>query len=82
MAGGKLKNRSKINQGYLASSEPNTTTIASPGYNITPAKQDMNLKSILMMMMEDFQKEIQENAGRQLEAFKEKTQKNPLESYR
>jgi hypothetical protein len=31
----------------------------------------MDLKSLLMMMMEDFKKEIQENAGKQLEAFKE-----------
>ena len=28
-----------------------------------------------MMMMEDFKKEIQENTGKQLEAFKEETQK-------
>ena len=42
-----------------------------------------------MMMIEDFKKdinnslkEIQENTGKQLEALKEKTQKNPLKSYR
>jgi uncharacterized protein YukE len=29
-----------------------------------------------MMMTEDFKKEIQENTGKQLEAFKEKTQKS------
>ena len=81
MAGGKLKNRSNRNQGYLASSEPNSPTVASPGYTITPEKQDMDLKSLLMMMMEDFKKEIQENTGKQLEAFKEETQ-IPLESYR
>ena len=75
MAGGKLKNRSNRNQGYLASLEPNSPTIASPGYTITPEKQDMDLKSLLMMMMEDFKKEIQENTGKQLEAFKEETQK-------
>jgi hypothetical protein len=33
-------------------------TIASPGYTITPEKQDMDLKSILLMMMEDYGKEI------------------------
>ena len=54
MAGGKHKNRSNRNQGYLASSEPNSPTIASPGYIITPKKQDMDLKSLLMMMVEDF----------------------------
>ena len=41
----------------------------------------MDLKSLLMMMMEDFKKEIQENTGKQLEAFKEEMQ-IPLESYR
>ena len=56
MAGGKLKNRSNRNQGYLASSEPNSPTVASPGYTITPEKQDMDLKSLLMMMMEDFRR--------------------------
>ena len=76
MAGGKRNNRSNRNQGYLASSEPNSPTIASPGYTITTEKQDMDLKSLLMMMMEDFKKEIQENTGKQLEAFKEETQKS------
>jgi hypothetical protein len=37
----------------------------------------MDLKTLLMMMMEDFKKEIQENTGKQLEAFKEETQKSP-----
>jgi hypothetical protein len=59
----------------LTSSEPNSLTIASPGYTVTPEKQNMDLKSLLMMMMEDFKKEIQENTGKQLEAFKEETQK-------
>ena len=76
MAGGKHKNRSNKTQGYLASSEPNSPTVASHGYTITPEKQDMDLKSLLMMMMiEDLKKEIQENTGKQLEAFKEETQK-------
>jgi hypothetical protein len=33
----------------------------------------MDLKSLFMMMMEDFKKEIQENTGKQLEALKEET---------
>jgi hypothetical protein len=78
MAGGKHKNRRNRNKDYLALSEPNSLTVASPGYTITPEKQDMDLKSLLIMMMEDFKKEIQENTGKQLEAFKEETQKNPL----
>ena len=64
MAGDKPKNRSNRNQGYLASSKPNSPTIASPGYTITREKQDMDQKSLLMMMMmmmmmmEDFKKDI------------------------
>ena len=76
MAGGKHKNRSNRNQGYLASSELNSPTIVSPGYTITREKQDSDLKSLLMMMIEDFKKdinnslkEIQENTGKQLEAL-------------
>jgi septal ring factor EnvC (AmiA/AmiB activator) len=75
MAGGKHKNRSNRNQGYLASSEPNSSTIASHGYTTTPEKQDMDLKSLLMFMMEDFKKEIQENTGKQLVVLKKETQK-------
>ena len=37
----------------MASSEPNSPTIASPEYTITPVKKDMDLKSLLMMMMKD-----------------------------
>jgi hypothetical protein len=44
MAGGKHKNISNRNQGYLASSEPNSPTIVSPGYTITPEKQDIDGK--------------------------------------
>jgi hypothetical protein len=58
MAGGKHKNRSNRNHVYLASSEPNSPTIAITRYAITPEKQDMDLRSLLMMMMEDFKKEI------------------------
>jgi hypothetical protein len=49
---------------------------------MTPEKQDMDLKSLLMMMMEDFKKEIQENTGKQGEAFNSLNHKSPLESYR
>jgi hypothetical protein len=58
MSGGKHKNISNRKQGYLASSEPNSPTIASPGYTITLEKQDSDLKSLLMMMIEDFKKDI------------------------
>jgi hypothetical protein len=77
MVGGKYENISNRNQGYLASSEPNSPTIASPGYTITLEKHDSDLKSLFMMMIEDFKmvinhslKEIQENTGKQLESLK------------
>ena len=44
MAGGKDSNTSNRNQGYLASSEPNSPTIASSGCTITQEKQDSDLK--------------------------------------
>jgi hypothetical protein len=82
-AGGKHKNRSNRNQGYLASSEPNSSTTASPGYTITLEKQESDLKSLLMMVTEDFKKvinkslkDIHENTGKQLETLKEETQKS------
>jgi hypothetical protein len=72
MAGGKHKNISNRNQRYLASSDLNSPTIASPGYTITLVKQDSDIKSLLMTMIEDFKdinnyfEEIQENTGRSL----------------
>jgi hypothetical protein len=56
MVRGKHKNRSNRNQGYLASSESNSPTIVSPGYAITPKKQYSDLRSLLIMMMEDFRR--------------------------
>ena len=79
IAGSKHKNVSNRNQGYLASSEPNSTTIASPVYPNTLEKQDSGLKSLLMMMIEDIKKdinsslkEIQENTGKQQKPLKRK----------
>jgi hypothetical protein len=71
MARDKHMNINNRNQGYLASSEPNSPNIARPRYTITPKKQDSDLKSLLMMVIEDFKKdinnslkEIQENTGK------------------
>jgi predicted nucleic acid-binding Zn-ribbon protein len=70
----------------LASSEPNSITIASPGYIITPEKQYMDLKSLLMMMMEDFKKEInnslkeiQENKSNQVKELNKTIQDLKME---
>jgi hypothetical protein len=88
MVRGKGKNISNRNQGYLTSSVHSSPTTVSFGYPNTSEKQDTDLKSHLIMMIENFKdinnflKEIQENTGKQLEAIKEETQKNPLKSCR
>jgi hypothetical protein len=76
MARDKHKDISNRNQGYLALSEPSSSTIASSRYPIAPEKQDSDLRSLLMMMIEDIRKDInnsleemQENTGKQVEAL-------------
>ena len=71
MVRGKRKNISNRNQGYLASSEPSSPTRAGPGNPNIPEKQDSDLKSHLVMMIDNFKKdinnslkEIEENAGK------------------
>ena len=88
MSRGKHKNLNNRNQGYLAASEPSSSNTASPGYPNTPEKQDSDLKSHLMMMIEDFKKdihnslkEIQENTGKQVKTLKRK-HINSLKKYR
>ena len=83
MAKGKLKNLTNRNQGQLASSETSMPTTASPGYPNTPKKQESDIKSYLVMVVEDFKKginkslkEIQENTVKQVEDIKEDTQKS------
>jgi hypothetical protein len=79
----KYKNLTNRNQGYMASSEPSCPTTASPEYPNTLEKQDLDLKSHPMMLIDEFKKdinnslkEIQENTGKQVEALKEETQKS------
>jgi hypothetical protein len=81
MAKGKGKNISNRSQVYVASSKLSPPTTASPGFPNTREKQDYDLKSHLMMVIEDFQKdinnslkEIRENTDKQVEDLKEKTQ--------
>jgi gas vesicle protein len=83
MVKGKLKNLPNRNQDHSASSEPSTPTTASPGYSDIPEKQDSDLKSYLMMLVEDFKKDInnslkemQENTAKQVEGLKEEAQKS------
>ena len=81
MVKGKCKNLTNRNQDHSPSSEPSTPTSASHGYPNTPEKQNSELKSYLMMMVEDIKKdfnnslkEIQENTAKQVEVLKVETQ--------
>jgi hypothetical protein len=58
MAKGKHKNLTNRNQDHSPSSEPSTPTSASPGYPNRPEKQDLDLKSYLMKLVEDIKKDI------------------------
>jgi hypothetical protein len=78
MAKGKHKNLTNRNQGHSASSEPTMPTTDNPGYSNTPTKQDSDLNSYLMMLVEYFKKginnslkEIQENTAQPVEVLKE-----------
>jgi len=70
MVRGKYKNLGNKKQGHVASSEPSARITASPGYANTPEKQDSDLKSHLMMMIEEdinnSLKELQENTTKQV----------------
>jgi hypothetical protein len=88
MAKGKCKNLTNRNQDHSVSLEPSTPTTASPGYLNTPKKQDSDLKSYLMMLVEDFKKgiknslkEIKENTDKHVEDL-ERKQKKSLKNYR
>ena len=80
MAKGKHRNTTNRNLGNMAASEPNSLTSASPGYANKPEKQDMDLKSLVMMLvqehMKDILKEIQEKMDQKLEALARETQKS------
>ena len=72
----------------MVPSEPSSPTTAKPGYPNTPEKQELDLKSHLMVQIEDLKKDInnslkkiQENIGQQVEALKQETQKSH-EKYR
>ena len=77
MAKGKGKIIANRNQGNTAPSEPSSPTKAHPAYSITSDKRELDLKSHLILLMEDFKedinnslKEIQENMGQQVGAQK------------
>ena len=89
MAKGKCKHLTNGNQDHSPSSEPSTPTSASPAYPNTPEKQELDTKSYLMILIEDFSKginnslkEIQENTAKEVEVLKgiqENTTKQVME---
>ena len=88
MAKGKGKNLTNRNRGYLAISEPSYPNTASPGYLQQLEKQGLDLKSFLMMLIQDFKKdinnsleEIQENKLKREKALMRK-HKNSLKNFR
>ena len=53
---GKHKNISNRNQYYLTTPEPSLPTTERPGYPKTPAKQDSDLNSQLLKMIEELRR--------------------------
>jgi len=78
MARGKCRNPSNRNQDYMASLEPNSPTKANTEYANTTENQDLDLKSHLTMMMEDFKKDIKNS----LREMQENTNKQAYRAYR
>jgi hypothetical protein len=83
----KGKNISNRNKGYLASSEPSSPTTVVTGCPKRWEKQDSDLKSHLMLMIEHITKDInnsikdiQENTNKKFESLKEEKQKSLKES--
>jgi chromosome segregation ATPase len=79
MAKGKYKNFTNRNQDHSSSSKPSTPTSAILRYPNTPENLELDVKSYLMMMVEDIKKdfkkppqEIQENTAKEVQIFKEK----------
>jgi SMC interacting uncharacterized protein involved in chromosome segregation len=83
MVKGNHKTLTNRNQDHSVSSKLSTPNTGSPGYPNTPEKQDSDLKSYFMMLVEDFKKginnslkEIQENTAKQVEVLKKEAQKS------
>ena len=83
MAKGKCRNVTNRNQGNMAAAEHKSPLIASPGYPNTPKKQDLDVKSLVVMLLQEHMKdinkslkEIQEKNDQKLEALTRETQKS------
>jgi hypothetical protein len=76
MAKGKRKNPTNKNQDHSPSSERSTPTPPSPGHPNTTENLDPELKTFLMMMIEDIKKDfhkslkdLQESTAKELQAL-------------
>jgi hypothetical protein len=58
MAKGKSKNLTNRNQDHLPSLEPSSPNSMSPGYPNTTENQDSDLKSYLIMLVENFKRKL------------------------
>jgi hypothetical protein len=83
MVKGRHNNLTNKKQDNSPSSEPSTPTSGSPGHPNTPENLDLDLKSYLMMMVEDIKKvfnnslkEIQENTAKEFQVLIEKQGKH------
>ena len=76
MARGKRRNPSNRNQDYMAPSEPNSPIKTNMECPNTPEKQDLVSKSYLIMMLEDFKKDVKNSLREQVEAYREESQKS------
>ena len=72
MAKGERRNVANSNQGNMAPSESNSPTTASLGYPNTPGKQDLDLKSQVMMLMEGFMEGFKKDINNSLKEIQEK----------
>ena len=61
MAKGKRRNTTNRNLGNMTVSEPNSSTTACPGYHNTSEKKDLDLKSLVMMLLKELKKDINES---------------------
>ena len=73
MAKGKHKNVANRNEVNMARSEPNTPTKTSPGYLNTPGKQDLDLKSQVMMLMDGFMEDFKKDINNSFKEIQENT---------
>ena len=58
MAKGKHNNPTNGNQGHMGTPESSSPTTASPRYPNILEKQELDLKSYLMMLIEGFKKDL------------------------